>query len=69
MASINPEKINTHTLCWLNTIKKGREEVIAATVAPMPRVTKIIGSAQQINVPLVANKVNQLKLWLVIFFT
>jgi hypothetical protein len=33
----------------------------AATVAPSPKVTNIMGSAQQIKVPLAANKVSQLK--------
>lgn len=42
-------------------IKTGKLLVNAATVAPKPRVTSIIGKAQQIRVPLAANKVSQPK--------
>lgn len=50
---------NTHTLCWLSVIRKGIERVRAATVAPMPKVTIMMGSAQQTRVPVDANKVTQ----------
>lgn len=35
--------------------------VKAATLAPSPRVTKIIGNAQQIKVPVLLNKVSHLR--------
>ena len=56
ISNIKPEKIKMIILCSLNVIKKGKVLVIAATVAPKPKVTKIIGKAQQTSVPVVVNK-------------
>jgi len=53
------EPAKTHTLCWLSVIRKGNVLVKAATVAPIPRVTRMMGKAQQTSVPVDANKVNQ----------
>jgi len=50
---------NTQGLCWLRVIKKGMLLAMAATTAPIPRLTKRIGSAQHINVLVEANKTNQ----------
>jgi len=57
-----PEKANTHALCWLKTIRKGNALVIETTVAPKPKVTNMIGKAQQINVPVVVNSVKTVTL-------
>jgi len=59
-SSMAPENANTQALCWLKVINMGKVLVKEATVAPMPNVTNVIGSAQQTNVPLVANKAVQL---------
>ncbi len=53
---MKPEKIKINILYSLNVIKKGKLLVIAATVAPKPKVTKIMGKAQQTSVPVVVNK-------------
>jgi len=58
-ASMMAEPAKTHTLCWLSVIRKGNVLVRAATVAPMPRVTSMMGNAQQTSVPVDANKVTQ----------
>ena len=42
-------------------ISTGKLLLSAATVAPRPKVTRTMGMAQQIRVPLAANKVSQLK--------
>lgn len=49
------EMVKTQILCWLSMMSMGKLLVIAATVAPRPRETKIIGRAQQIKVLVVAN--------------
>ncbi len=54
-----PELVNTHTLCCAIVINIGKLLVNAATVAPIPRTTSIMGKAQQIRVPLAANSVSQ----------
>ena len=56
-----PEKENTQTLYLLSVISSGRALVSAATVPPSPSVTRMIGRAQQTNVPAEANRVNQLR--------
>jgi hypothetical protein len=50
---------NTQTLCWLRTIRNGAELVNAATLAPIPSVTSMMGNAQQTSVPADANNVTQ----------
>lgn len=61
-ASISPEKANTHSLYLLIMIRNGKTPLMATTVAPRPKLTKIIGMAQQTNVPVVANNVSQVTL-------
>lgn len=56
-----PEPVNTQVLCCAIVISTGKLLVSAATVAPSPSVTSNIGRAQQIRVPLAANKVSQLR--------
>jgi hypothetical protein len=56
-----PEPANTHTLCCAIVISTGKLLVNAATVAPSPSVTNIMGRAQQTSVPLAANSVSQLR--------
>ncbi len=58
-ASKTPETANTHILCWLNVTKKGIALTIDATVAPIPRVTKVMGIAQQTKVPVVVKRASQ----------
>jgi hypothetical protein len=50
-------------LCTLKVTKNGTREDIAATVAPRPKLTNTIGNAQQINVPVEANRASQVKLF------
>tara|TARA_R110002167_G_scaffold207882_3_gene411947 strand:- start:1395 stop:1607 length:213 start_codon:yes stop_codon:yes gene_type:complete len=57
-----PETRNTHSLCSLSVIKKGMLLTKDAMVAPIPSVTRVIGSAQHTNVPVVVNKANQVTL-------
>lgn len=55
-----PEPANIHSLCSLKEMRKGALFVRAATLAPNPNVTSKSGSAQQINVPMLAKSVSQL---------
>ena len=52
-----PEPANTQTLCWAIVTSSGNLLVNAATVAPKPSVTRMMGRAQQMSVPPDANKV------------
>jgi hypothetical protein len=50
-------------LCSDNVTRNGTLEDIAATVAPSPSMTKAIGNAQQISVPVEANSASQVRLF------
>ncbi len=54
------EKANTQALCSLKVIRKGKVLVSAATVAPNPNVTRVIGKAQQMRVLADENRVSQI---------
>ena len=56
------EPMNTHSLFWLKVIKKGKVLVRATTVAPKPRLTRIMGKAQQTKVPVETKSAIELKL-------
>jgi hypothetical protein len=56
-----PERPNIHPLYMLSETSHGAVEAIDATAVPMPRLTSIIGMAQQISVPDVVNSSSQLQ--------
>ena len=58
--SITPDPANTQALCRLSVISMGKLLVSAATVAPRPTVTSMIGRAQQTRVPVEASRASQL---------
>jgi len=68
-ANIAADPANTQALYRLSVIRKGKLLVSAATVAPRPSVTRMIGRAQQTSVPVEASKASQLtpdsaRIWL-----
>ena len=55
------EDKNIQPLYWLRVIIQGAADAKVATLAPSPRVTKVIGIAQQSRVPEVVNSSSQLQ--------
>jgi hypothetical protein len=47
----------------LSATSQGAVAAIDATVAPMPRLTSVMGIAQQMSVPDVVNRSNQLQVF------
>ena len=61
-ASKTPGIKNTQSLCSLKVTRKGKVLVRAVIVAPMPRLTSAMGSAQHTSVLALANRASQLTL-------